>query len=174
MALIEIEYGSLASSNTMNNNFSYLDSRINSCNEGMISIQNNVYSLNSTLSQSIESAKNELNNAVDGLQTQINTLETNTSISVLADSLAPDYSKPISISAGTIDYNGWLEIQVWNNATNGSAIVTINGNTIAKAIGGSNGGIPGYETNMVIVSKGDVVQGSGSGIYLTRYDFKGA
>ena len=60
MGLINIEYGSLASSNTINNNFSYLDNRINSSNESIISIQNNLSSMNSTLSQCIENSKEEL------------------------------------------------------------------------------------------------------------------
>ena len=37
MALTEIEYGALASSEVMNNNFNYLDNRINSVSETLIS-----------------------------------------------------------------------------------------------------------------------------------------
>ena len=57
MGLIEIEYGALASSTTMNTNFSYLDNRINASNESIVSIQNSLSSMNTTLSQSIENSK---------------------------------------------------------------------------------------------------------------------
>ena len=60
MGLIKIEYGSLASSDTINTNFTYLDNRINESGEGIVSLQNSLASMNSTLNRSIEGVKNEL------------------------------------------------------------------------------------------------------------------
>ncbi len=76
MALTEIEYGSLASSEVMNNNFEYLDEKITDVSESLTStaaaINSNIATINSsmasmseTLSQSIEDLGTDLTTASD-------------------------------------------------------------------------------------------------------------
>ena len=58
MALTEIEYGSLASSEIMNNNFQYLDNRISNVSEtvstNQAGVNSNIASINSTLTSMSE------------------------------------------------------------------------------------------------------------------------
>lgn len=77
MALTEIEYGSLASSEVMNNNFEYLDEKITDVSESLTStaaaINSNIATINSsmasmseTLSQSIEDLGTNLTEESEG------------------------------------------------------------------------------------------------------------
>ena len=68
MALTEIEYGSLASSEVMNNNFEYLDNRISELSQsqisGLASINSNIVSINTALSglgDSVDESVEEIN-----------------------------------------------------------------------------------------------------------------
>lgn len=78
MALTEIEYGSLASSETMNNNFEYLDNRITTVSEGITSttasINSNIASINSALASYTE----ETNSTIKNVKSSISTLQENT------------------------------------------------------------------------------------------------
>ena len=69
MSLTNLEYGSLASSETLNNNFNYLDNRIttlsNSTVSGMATVNSNIASINASLSS--------LNDSVDDIITKYNT-----------------------------------------------------------------------------------------------------
>ncbi len=69
MALTRIEYGSLASSETMNNNFEYLDNKIAEASERITStsasIYSNIASVNTQLSNQINAAESELQTYVD-------------------------------------------------------------------------------------------------------------
>ncbi len=66
MALINIEYGSLASSKTLNDNFQYLDDRISSESDNHItdiaSINSNIVSINNSISQFNEETNENLEN----------------------------------------------------------------------------------------------------------------
>lgn len=66
MALTEIEYGALASSEVMNNNFNYLDNRINNISETIIantaSNNSNIASINSTISSLTEKLNTDIEN----------------------------------------------------------------------------------------------------------------
>ena len=72
MALTEIEYGSLASSEIMNNNFQYLDNRISSVSEtvstNQAGVNSNIASINSTLtsmSEEIDADIEEINKSLE-------------------------------------------------------------------------------------------------------------
>lgn len=69
MALTEIEYGSLASSAVLNNNFSYLENSIGSISDTIVSnnagINSNIASINSTVS----TLSNKLNTDIETLST---------------------------------------------------------------------------------------------------------
>ena len=71
MALTRIEYGSLASSSVMNNNFDYLDERISNISENIststASINSNIASINSSvtnLGQNFQESLNTLQNSI--------------------------------------------------------------------------------------------------------------
>lgn len=77
MALTEIEYGALASSEVMNNNFEYLDNRISSLAESITSgnagINSNIASINSTISSMSE----EINSEIEAINTSVGDISTN-------------------------------------------------------------------------------------------------
>ena len=79
MALTEIEYGSLASSEVMNNNFNYLDNRVSNLSETIISsnagINSNIASINST----ITSLTDKLNTDIEKLTTDLSTINSSLS-----------------------------------------------------------------------------------------------
>ncbi len=76
MALIEIEYGSLASSEMMNNNFNYLDNRVSGVSENLIStaasINSNIVSINNAVTSLSENTTTSLEDINSNLET-INT-----------------------------------------------------------------------------------------------------
>lgn len=74
MALIEIEYGSLASSETMNSNFTYLQNLISGLNETIISnnasINSNIASINNSISTMQETIKADIENTDNNIMAQ--------------------------------------------------------------------------------------------------------
>lgn len=77
MALTEIEYGSLASSEVMNNNFNYLDNRINTVSEAIQSatddINTDIASINTSIT-SIEDDVEENTTSINSLQSTIQSI----------------------------------------------------------------------------------------------------
>ena len=73
MALTEIEYGSLASSEVINNNFQYLDNRISTLSEAsagnFAGVNSNIASINSTITNMSE----EINQNIEDINTNIET-----------------------------------------------------------------------------------------------------
>ena len=80
MALTEIEYGSLASSSTLNNNFNYLDNRITSVSESIstnnASIYSSIASTNSTISSLQESMSASIESNINTIDTKFSNLMT--------------------------------------------------------------------------------------------------
>ena len=71
MALTEIEYGSLASSEVINNNFEYLDNKITGVSE-TVSVNNAAISSNiASINSSIESMSNEINESIETMNTKL-------------------------------------------------------------------------------------------------------
>ena len=56
MSIVPIEYGSLASSDIVNKNFEYLDDRIDTFNKSIMSVQANISSVNSNLTQFVQNS----------------------------------------------------------------------------------------------------------------------
>lgn len=75
MTLIEIEYGSLASSETMNKNFNYLDDKIKNStdeiNTNIATINSNIASINTSL----ENYNEEINSDIEKINNTLATLE---------------------------------------------------------------------------------------------------
>ena len=79
MALTEIEYGALASSDVINNNFQYLDDRISNLSETVTSnsagVSSNIASINSTISALSE----DLNSDIEEINTDLGGVKSNLS-----------------------------------------------------------------------------------------------
>lgn len=75
MSLTEIGYGSLASSEVMNNNFEYLDNKISDVSESLISMGATINSNVATLNSSLSSTNNTLTQSIDELDTTLTALE---------------------------------------------------------------------------------------------------
>lgn len=71
MALTEIEYGALASSDVMNNNFEYLDNRITDVSETLIETNAAINSNIVTINGSISSLTEEVNQSLEELNSNI-------------------------------------------------------------------------------------------------------
>jgi len=61
MALTEIEYGSVARSTVLNDNFDYLDKRIDTVGASITTVQSNLATLNTTLNNKIDSNNSTIN-----------------------------------------------------------------------------------------------------------------
>ncbi len=126
MALITIEYGSLASSETMNKNFQYLDDKISettgSFTTSISSVSSNIATLNtnlSDLSDKLDETKNDIEETING-----------TNSCVITALMLPDWSACISISkpkSYIAPSNGYVLI---NPVANSSGNLVINGVTV--------------------------------------------
>ena len=113
MALTNIEYGSLASSETLNNNFSYLDEKINDSNTqvntSISSILSNIATINSRLSEISE----DLSTSVSSINASLSEYKTKTKLLAANSCMVPNWTScgEISLTSGT-DYtaplNGYI------------------------------------------------------------------
>lgn len=151
MALTHIEYGALASSETMNDNFDYLDNRIStvadSLSSNTSSIYSNIASLGGTVSAQIEDIVedvSELAETVDGIRDDID-----------SENNAPDYNRVVSITLPyTVTQRGYVYGGVYGLDAN--RYVYVNGKIVHGHCGYS-GGIGVYSGSLFRVSPGDVI-----------------
>ena len=113
MALINIDYGSLASSETMNKNFIYLDSKIadvaDSINTNISSILSNIATLNSRLSDLSES----IVDSVEDFTTEIESLKNKTQNLINHSTMVPNWANCIELSEINnykVSSNGYIMI----------------------------------------------------------------
>ena len=115
MPLTHIEYGSLASSDVMNDNFEYLDNRAttiaNNLSQTASGINSNIASMNSTFTQKNEELQEDISDLSSDLADLRNDFE--------SKDITPDYANAITVrnSSGggslAIDWNGWLEFDLY-------------------------------------------------------------
>ena len=124
MAIVDIEAGSKASSQLVNNNFHYLQDLV-----GQLSLK--IDGSESTVDSKIATVKNTLTNQMNDLQTNVNTsideLETKTSnlennvdnkLNSIFLAIAPDLSAGVAVSSGfEAPANGWI-IAILNSYDN--------------------------------------------------------
>lgn len=151
MALEHIEYGSLASSELMNDNFEYLDDRISSLAETQSSDTSSLYSslanLNTTFTQQNESLASDLSDLEDYAETIREDFDSQNN--------APNYSKGIGITMPyTASKNGYVYAGV--NGIDTHQYVYVNGYRVHGHCGYS-GGKSVYSGSLFRVSAGDVV-----------------
>lgn len=126
MALINIEYGSLASSETMNSNFQYLDDKISDVSSSFTTSISSVSSNIATVNSNLSNLSDRLDDTADELEGLIE--EANTSVTTSL--MLPDWSGCISISKPNeyeVPANGYVLI---NPQAQGSGNLIINDVTV--------------------------------------------
>ncbi len=161
MSLTHIEYGSLASSEVMNNNFEFLDDRITTVAGNLSSavsgINSGIASINSNLSESI----NDIESDLDTLETDVSEVRTD----FYSRYYTPNYNNAIAVnytSGDTVGFNGWLGIYYATQDANQQMFMKINGVPVSGIITGSQGGQVDGNACIVLVSETDVITWTGS------------
>ncbi len=162
MPLINIGYGSLASSEVMNDNFNYLDNRVttvaNNLTTTSSSIYSNIASMNSTFTQKTENIEDE----IDNLQTDLTALRNDFD----SYSIMPDYAKAVTVnysSGDRVGFNGWLQCESINgSASDAGFFAFIDGVRFCAMQSGSSSGIPDADANITLVSENSILTFSGS------------
>lgn len=158
MALIDIEYGSLASSETMNKNFTYLDDKIAETSESIMtsisSILSNIATINSRLNDITES----MDGSMDVLTSSLDDYKNKTKLLVKEASMVPNWTNCVSIGltknqSYTVISNGYILLAT---TTIAEGNISVNGRTVViKIINGQYDN--GSHLLAFPVCKGDVV-----------------
>lgn len=132
MALINIEYGSLASSETMNKNFMYLDNKIADSSETIMTSISSILSNIATINTRLNEISGSMEDSVDSLTSKIDDYKTKTKLLVNKSSMVPDWKNCASISITTEDSyivpsNGYLLLLPTSSA---SGNLVINNTTV--------------------------------------------
>lgn len=156
MALINIEYGALASSEVMNKNFIYLDDKISENSESLMtsisSILSNIATINTRLNEISENTSDSITN----LSSIIEEYKSKTKLLVKKASMLPDWNNCMSISVSsnfTAPMNGYV-LLVPDTITSGN--LKVNGKTVVFKVKNSTSDYSAQLT-VVPVSDGDVV-----------------
>ena len=168
MPLTNIEYGSLASSEVMNDNFEYLDDRITIVAGNLTSTSSSIYSsiasLNSTLSEQSEEIASDLQDLktyTEDFKDEFDSVNN-----------APDYTQGIGI---TLPYsalaNGYVYAGVDGMDT--AQYVYVNNKPVHGHCGYS-GGKWVYSGSLFRVSTGDIITSSNASGNYYFYPMKGA
>lgn len=118
MALINIEYGSLASSETMNKNFSYLDNKIAESSESIMTSISSILSNIATINSRLNDLSEGVDDSVEELNLKLEDYKTKTKLLVSKASMLPNWAAcevldVSSVNSGdefTINKNGYLLI----------------------------------------------------------------
>lgn len=158
MALIDIEYGSIASSETMNKNFMYLDDKISETSDSILTTISSILSNIATINNRLNDITDSINNSIETLTTSLENYRAKTKILVNKTSLAPNWDNCISIEiqknvSYTAPSNGYILL---NSVTTSAGNVKINNKTIVfKTIGSSYDN--GAQLIALPVLNGDVI-----------------
>lgn len=134
MSLINIEYGALASSETLNKNYTYLNEKItnsvDSLNTSISSLLSNIASINVKLND----ISDELNDAIVNFSSEINGLRNKIQVAINTASLLPNWNGCFSINDLNnyiAEHNGFLILNSGNeleqNITINNTDITIKG-----------------------------------------------
>ncbi len=121
MALIDIEYGSLASSETMNKNFTYLDEKIAESNESIMTSISSILSNIATINSRLNDISENIEDSVDHLNTTLNDYKSKTKQLVKEASMVPNWSQQVALSltttsSYTASSNGYILFLPVNNS----------------------------------------------------------
>lgn len=136
MALIDIEYGSLAKSETMNANFNYLENKIDETSESILTSISSILSNIATINTRLNDISDNINDSVETLNSNLEEYKTKTKFLVNKASMVPDWSKCVSVkltstSSYTVTSNGYLLILP---TTSSKGNLVINNTTVAFKI----------------------------------------
>ena len=125
MSLTNIEYGSLASSEVLNQNFTYLDNKISEVLESLNASVSSLTSNLSTLNTSFNALSEDLRDDLQSMSSDITEFKADTKILLNSNQMLPDWGGVISISISqnyTAPSNGYI-IALPDAATRGNIIV---------------------------------------------------
>jgi len=158
MTLTTITHGSIASSETMNNNFSYLDEKINTSNtqinSSISSILSNIATINNSLSELSES----VTASIEELQATLADYKNKTKLLVANSTIVPNWSscKTITLTTET-SYtallNGYVLILPETSGKGTIAVNNVSVNFKTRANAYDNGA----ELISIPIKSGDVV-----------------
>lgn len=133
MALLNIEYGSIASSDTMNRNFSYLDEKINDSNTQINSSISSILSNIATINSRISDVSELLSSSVSTLESTIADYKSKTKLLAEKSCMVPNWSACTNAnlstnSSYTAPSNGYILILT---ETTAKGNLVINGSTVS-------------------------------------------
>jgi len=168
MPLIHIEYGALASSETMNDNFEYLDDRVTSVANNLVSATTSIYSNISGLSISLSEQINDIESDITDLGDNLSDLRSDFE----SQNNAPDYSRGVGI---TLPYTVLADGYVYagSDGMNYMKYVYVN-QKIVHGHCGYSGGYNVYSGSLFRVSTNDVVSADNPTGPYYFYPMKGA
>ncbi len=158
MALTTIQYGSVASSEVINGNFSYLDERITNLSESLSASISTLSSNIATINSSIASVSEAVTAALATQSAKLEEYKTKTKLLVKNSSNVPNWSacRSISFTSGTsytAEFNGFV---LFIPASSSSGNIAVNENTIIAKISESSNEYAS-ELITVPVKAGDVI-----------------
>ena len=126
MALIDIEYGSLASSETMNKNFMYLDDKIADTSDSIMTSISSILSNIATINTRLNEISENVDDSVETINSTIEDYKAKVKLLVNKASMVPNWSNAWSISGTkyTPSSNGYVLILSVNNSKGN---ITVNG-----------------------------------------------
>ena len=113
MALINIEYGSLANSETMNQNFMYLDEKIADTSDSIMTSISSILSNIATINSRLNDISGNVEDSFENIHSSLDEYKTKTKLLVNTASMVPDWKNCISVvisndNAYTVPSNGYL------------------------------------------------------------------
>ena len=164
MALINIEYGSLASSETMNKNFMYLDDKIAETSENIMTSISSILSNIATINTRLGELSNNIDTSSNTLNVKLENYKTKTKKLVNEACMVPNWSGCISISLGSSyksPSNGYILLMT---TTRSAGNITINGKSVVyKKIDSTDD--YGAQLVPIPVKKGDVISSNTDFVY---------
>ena len=130
MALINIEYGSIASSSVMNANFEFLDDKIGETAENFNTSISSILSNIATINTSLGDLSNQIKDAIQDFNSKINELKNKAQIAFNEFSMVPNWNGCFSISSLNsykVKTNGYLLLIPVNDSKGG---IKINNTTV--------------------------------------------
>jgi hypothetical protein len=172
MPLTHIEYGSLASSDVMNDNFEYLDNRAttiaNNLSQTASGINSTIASMNSTFTQKNEELQEDISDLSSDLADLRNDFE--------SKDITPDYAKAVTVynssGSGTfnINWDGWLEFDLYCRQNSAAYQFYIDNIMVGATASDEND----RASNIVLVKSGSTATWNGSqSIVIKKVPFVG-
>lgn len=143
MSLVNIAYGSTASSQTMNNNFSYLDNKIDSTSESIMTSISSILSNIATINSRISDLADTVSDSLDSMSSVIEDYRTKTKLLVKQATILPDWTALTSIDLKSENYTA---------PSNGYILVSSDEEVLTLSINGVSVGIKNSEEKLPLIN----------------------